>query len=298
MRCRSWPARVDGEFRRSRGDSRLRKIYALTIFLDLDGTLLDHDAAERSAAIEFFTAFQSHFRRWSAAEFADLWQAVAQKHIDIYLAGRMSFDGQRRERLRELFGRVGVAIDDATADEYFRLYLRHYEKSWRPFADVAESLERLKGYQLGIISNGDQEQQLAKLESLGVKDRFAPVVISGEFGISKPAAGIFHEACRRAHCLPHESVYVGDRLESDAIASRQAGMHGVWIDRTGSGLEVADVGLISSLVELPGYVERIEKELVNDALHRAGTSGGPRWSHGPKETDAVWKEKHDGLHLD
>jgi putative hydrolase of the HAD superfamily len=280
---------------RSRGDVRLREMYALTIFLDLDGTLLDHDAAERSAAIEFFTAFQTHFRRWSAEEFADLWQAVAQKHIDVYLAGGLSFAGQRRERLREIFGRVDVAIDDRTADEFFQVYLGHYERSWKPFPDVLETLDRLKRHPLGIISNGDREQQFGKLESLGVRDRFAPVVISGEFGISKPAAGIFHEACRRANCLPHESVYVGDRLESDAIASRRAGLHGVWIDRTGAGLGVEDVGLISSLAELPGYVERIEKNLGNGALHRAETSGR---APSPKDTDAVWKEKHDGLHRD
>ena len=270
----------------------------LTIFLDLDGTLLDHDAAERAAAIEFFTAFQAHFRRWSAAEFADLWQAVAQKHIDVYLAGRLSFAGQRRERLREIFGRVDVPISDTTADEFFGLYLRHYERSWRLFPDVLETLDRLEGYRLGIISNGEREQQRGKLESLGLRGRFDPVIISGELGICKPAAGIFHEACRRADCLPHESVYVGDRLETDAIASRRAGLHAVWIDRTGSGLGAEDVGLISSLVELPGYVERIEKTQVNGALHRAGTGDGPRYSHGPTESDAVSKEKHDGLHLD
>src|ERR1700733_6115954 len=65
VRRRPLPANGAGKFRRNRGDSKLREMYALTIFLDLDGTLLDHDAAERSAAIEFFTAFKTHFRRWS-----------------------------------------------------------------------------------------------------------------------------------------------------------------------------------------------------------------------------------------
>jgi putative hydrolase of the HAD superfamily len=77
--------------------------------------------------------------------------------------------------------------------------------------------------------------------------------------VAKPDAAIFLEACRRAGSSPRESLYVGDRLETDAIASRQAGLHGVWLDRTG-GLEsqTGDIPIITSLSELPDHVREFQ----------------------------------------
>ena len=166
-------------------------------------------------------AHQTCFPGWSTGEFADCWQTIAQKHLNEYLAGKLTFIERRRERLRELFGLVNVVISDHLADRIFDLYLHHYEASWKLFPEVLAVLDRLEGYPLGIISNGDNEQQRKKLESLGLMPRFAHVLISGELGIAKPDAAIFHEACRRANCSPHECLYVGDRLESDAIASQR-----------------------------------------------------------------------------
>jgi putative hydrolase of the HAD superfamily len=241
----------------------------LTIFLDLDGTLLDHDAAERSAATEFLRAFRAYFPRWSPDDFADRWQTVAQKHLEVYLAGGLSFSGQRRERLRELFSQVDVSLDDRAADAFFDVYLGHYERSWRLFPDVVETLDRLEGHTLGIITNGDQDQQLNKLQALGLRERFPHIVISAEVGFAKPHAAIFHEACRRANCAPHMSMYVGDRLLTDAVGSRQAGLHGIWLDRRGSGPRPNEIATITSLDELPAYVAQMKEAPANEPCRNA-----------------------------
>ncbi len=232
----------------------------MTIFLDLDGTLLDHDGAERGAAGQFLRSFRSLFPKYSRSEFADRWQAIAEKHLTEYLAGRLSFTEQRRARMRELFSSVGVSLTDSDADRVFGTYLRHYERSWRPFPDVAQCLDRLDGFPLGIISNGDRDQQFHKLKSIGVRERFAYVLTSAEAGVAKPGAEIFHEACRRAGCAPHDSIYVGDRLETDAIGARDAGLHGIWLDRSGSGRRAGEIASISSLDELPAHVEQLHRE--------------------------------------
>jgi putative hydrolase of the HAD superfamily len=232
----------------------------MTIFLDLDGTLLDHDAAERAGAILFLRAFRGFFPGYSEAEFADRWQALAERHIADYLAGRLSFAEQRRARMCELFGSVGVPLTDGDADEVFGIYLRHYERTWRPFPDAASCLDRLGGFELGIISNGDRDQQFRKLESIGLRGRFAHVLTSEEAGVAKPGSEIFHQACRRAGCAPGDSIYVGDRLETDAIGARAAGLHGIWLDRRGSGRRAGEIPWISSLDELPAHVERLRRE--------------------------------------
>jgi putative hydrolase of the HAD superfamily len=54
------------------------------------------------------------------------------------------------------------------------------------------------------------------------------------------------------HVPAHEVVYVGDDLELDAIAARDAGMTGIWLNRLGTDPTRCppDVTAISSLDEL------------------------------------------------
>jgi putative hydrolase of the HAD superfamily len=80
-----------------------------------------------ASAIHFLGSFRRFFPKYSRGEFADRWQAIADKHLTDYLAGRLSFTEQRRARLRELFGSVGVSLTDSDADLMFGTYLRHYE---------------------------------------------------------------------------------------------------------------------------------------------------------------------------
>jgi putative hydrolase of the HAD superfamily len=240
----------------------------MTIFLDLDGTLLDHDLAERAAACQFLHSFRSLFPTDSWKQFADRWQAVAERHLTDYLAGRLSFTEQRRARMRELFSTVGVTLTDSDADRVFETYVRHYEKSWRPFPDVVPCLDRLNGFRLGIISNGDRDQQFHKLESIGVRERFAYVLTSAE-------------ACRRAESAPQDSIYVGDRLETDAIGARAAGLHGIWLDRSGSGRQTDEIASISSLDELPAHVEQFRRK-------RAGVALCPNVAPGPV-SNSLWR---------
>ena len=149
--------------------------------------------------------------------------------------------------MRDIF----PGIDDAEADRRYEVFLAGYEQAWRLFPDVLPVLGMLAGRPLGIITNGDPGQQRSKLERMGIAPRFAVVVISGETGVAKPEPGIFTEACRRAGTAPGLCWYVGDRLETDAVAATAAGMHGVWINRNTVIAADARVPTIRRLQELP-----------------------------------------------
>ena len=56
-------------------------------------------------------------------------------------------------------------------------------------------------------------------------------------------------ACRIAGCAAEQSIYVGDRLHVDALASPATGMRGVWLDRR-RRQRPATVQVVSSLTEL------------------------------------------------
>lgn len=227
----------------------------MAIFFDIDGTLLDDAAAERTAALAFRDQHRSLFTSVDDA-FVQLWRASAATHGLRYERGELSFTDQRRARMISLFATAGCVLSPVEADSLFRVYLQYYEQSWSLFPDVLPCLDALAGLPLGIISNGDQAQQLAKLETVGIRSRFAAVIVSGAIGVAKPSPAIFLEACRRIGHPPRHCVHVGDGLATDALASAAAGLHGVWLQRAPDGNPRDGVIMIRSLSDMVEIVHR------------------------------------------
>ena len=219
------------------------------IFFDLDGTLLDDDAEVRAAIAGFYERFRGELPADRVA-FSAQWKELAERWFNRYLAREVGFQDQRRGRMRELF----PGIDDAEADRRYEVFLAGYEQNWRLFPDGQPALAALAGKPLGIITNGDPRQQRSKIERMGIADRFAIVVISGEIGVAKPELAIFTEACGRAGTAPGSCWYVGDRLETDAVAAVTAGMRGAWINRGPAIPADPRVPTIRTLVEMPALV--------------------------------------------
>ena len=218
------------------------------IFFDLDGTLLDHDAAERQGALAFAAAFGL-----DESGFVTLWREASERYMDRFLAGEIDFAEQRRLRLQDLLGR---ALSNDQAAEIFGVYLDAYERGWRLYPDVLPCLEGLAGTELGVITNGHRGQQLKKLEATAILANFALVVTSEDAGVAKPDPDIFAAACERAGVPPTACTYIGDHLETDARAAARAGLHGIWLDRTASGRDVAGIDVIRSLRDVHGRLAK------------------------------------------
>jgi putative hydrolase of the HAD superfamily len=217
------------------------------IFFDIDDTLMNNTAAELEAASQFFDLHRNMFQK-SRNEFVKHWRAITEINIQRYLSGELTFQGQRRERLRRLFIDK-KALSDDEADVIFDTYLGLYENSWTLFADVVDCLNDLNGHPLGIITNGDAFQQKQKLVSLGIADRFSTIVISGEVGMTKPDAKIFHLACRKAGVNPSDCWHIGDDINADVRGSNLAGMKAVWLNRSGNK-QLTGITTIESLQDL------------------------------------------------
>jgi putative hydrolase of the HAD superfamily len=225
----------------------------MPVLFDVDDTLIDHRTAERAAALHFRRRL-SDVLAYPDEEFVGLWHRAAEKHFAAFTAGECSYQEQRRRRIREFFG---AGVSDSGADELFELYLMAYRQNWRLFPDVLPCLDALAGETLGIVSNNGTEGTLTKLNHVGVVERFASVTTPENTGVSKPDARIFQAACARLGATPERCIYVGDRLEDDARAARDAGLTGVWIDRAGSGDPPDQAGgivVIRDLRDLPSIV--------------------------------------------
>jgi putative hydrolase of the HAD superfamily len=210
------------------------------VLFDLDGTLMDHDAAR-------VAALRSHLVEWlpgiETSELARLdeeWRRLEALHYEEYAAGRCSMREQRRRRVRGMHEALGRAIgSDEAADEWFAAYLEGYRAAWSAFEDVLPALASLASAfpqaKFGVITNGEGEAQRAKLAAIGLTERFPLVVASGEVGVAKPDAEIFARACELLGVRAAQAAHVGDRLDLDAQAAASAGLRGIWLDRAGAG---------------------------------------------------------------
>jgi putative hydrolase of the HAD superfamily len=216
------------------------------IFFDIDQTLINHQQAQNTAASLFLQQFSSSLPHTSE-EFCQRWQTVMERHFTTFMQGEITFVEHRRRRMREIFQEAELNFGDDEADERFAIYLQYYEDNWTLFDDVLPCLNALSDRRLGIISNGNTEQQMKKLYQTGIANRFDVVVVSEEIGVSKPRPGIFMSAHRRAGVEARRCIYVGDSLQNDALAAEAVGMKGIWLNREDLCYSQVSIPVIKSL---------------------------------------------------
>ncbi|HEU5156789.1 MAG TPA: HAD family hydrolase [Streptosporangiaceae bacterium] len=238
------------------------------VFFDLDGTLVDHRGAVLEAIGHIVRAAPNATA--PPEELVALWWTLEGRHMREYLAGQCSFAEQRRRRLRSFLPMLGERVPESPGllDAWFaERYLTVFEASWRSYPDVRPCLEALKRLprapRLAVLTNGDPEQQHAKLTRFGLLEYFEAVLTPTELGAAKPDPVAFATACRRMGTDPVRAVNVGDMLEGDAKGAALAGLTGVWLDRgidfvTGGPPPTADetVLRIELLTDLPDHLSR------------------------------------------
>ncbi len=224
---------------------------------DLDDTLFAHRLAVRQG---IGTHLSTTVPGVDAAAHLDRWDELEELHYHRYLAGELDYLGQRRARVRDFMTAFRVEFaEDHLAETWFETYLVEYVRAWTLFDDAIPCLDLLAdaGVRIGIITNGIPSFQAPKLETLELAERMEHVITSGEFGVAKPHPSIFLHACAVFGVEPHEALYVGDRLHTDAIGASAVGMSGVWLDRGGAAspddlaaARASDVRIISTLAEV------------------------------------------------
>ncbi|MCD0484908.1 HAD family hydrolase [Streptacidiphilus sp. ASG 303] len=222
------------------------------VLWDVDDTLFDHSGAERAGILRHLEAEGLP----ADGRALGLWHAVAEEVHARFTAGGLTFHEHRRERARRFLG--DPDLPDDRADAWFAGYVRRYEESWAAFPDVLPALDALGGYRHGVLSNASLARQERKLIRLGMRDRFSCLLCSDRLGTAKPDPRAFRAACDALGLPPQRVAYVGDRLDLDALGARDAGLHGVWLDRAGTGGDPPPgVHRVRTLADLPGLLRRV-----------------------------------------
>ena len=214
------------------------------MLFDLDDTLVNDKAAARQAVVA-----------WSEAlglidpNAGQRWAQISAKHYSRYQRRELTFAGQRRERVRDFLDRP---ITDLQADRLFTDYLKHYEAGWTVFGDTIATLRRARKADLAVavLTNGDESQQLRKLERLALRSRIDLVVASSSLPAGKPDPRAFRHTLDLLGADASGALMVGDSLENDVLGAQAAGLKAVLLDREGvhAGLDVPRVRSLHDLV--------------------------------------------------
>lgn len=225
------------------------------ILFDLDDTLCDYASARESRLRIAFDLDASG-------------RSTGRQSIDLdrMISDSIGMQAHGTEHFQELFRRHGRSdpAEVRAARDWFRENRFH---GLRLFPETLAVLKRVRTIttatakraprRLGIITNGPTEVQGAKVELLGIGDLVDFVLISEEFGLSKPHPEIFKAALRMSGVDNDQAIFVGDAPEFDMAGARAAGISSVWVNRGGlpwEGSIEPPEREIRSIGGLPGLV--------------------------------------------
>jgi putative hydrolase of the HAD superfamily len=229
-----------------------------TLLFDLDETLIVEEPAA-VAAFRATAALAGRHHDLDAAALAaaarvrarELWRA-APTHPYCARVGISSWEGlwgrfegdepsvaalrawsatYRRESWRRALADANVD-DDELAELLGETFGVERRRRHETFPDAVPALAAAaRSGRLGLITNGASCLQREKLDASGLGGYFDAVVVSGDLGVGKPDAAVFHRAMTLLDADPRRTTMVGDNLVNDVDGATAAGLRAVWLNR-------------------------------------------------------------------
>jgi len=195
-----------------------------TLLFDLDGTIMDFEAAQYHSFFDTFAHFsinadEAMHNRYDAFN-SSLWQQLEHGEIT-----RKQLFEQRFPRFLQSEGITGI-----DPDELQKQYFKGLSESCVMMEGAREILQSLYGkYQLCIITNGVASTQRKRLIDSGINDLFSHLIISEEIGFEKPDRRYFEavkEICNISD--PKTALVIGDSLNADIFGGASFGFDTCW----------------------------------------------------------------------
>jgi putative hydrolase of the HAD superfamily len=218
---------------------------------DADGTLWDFQSTMREALALSLQELRSLFPDEAARLDVDDLLTHRQEAEAAFRGQAMTMEGLRFAAFMRTLDAIG-ARDEGLARRLTREYVDHRFADARIFDDVVPALDILEQhFKLGLLTNDNSYP-----DRLGLDDRFDFILLAQDHGVWKPEAAFYELALEQAGVPAASILHVGDSLENDIRPARRAGMHTIWLNRTGDELPGGhqSVATIYTLDELPAFL--------------------------------------------
>ena len=195
------------------------------VLWDIDGTLLNFEAAEKNAIRD---CFASHGLGECSDEMLKRYSIINRKYWEALEKGELTKPQVLVGRFREFFETEGLPVDKAesvNAEYQIRL------GETIVFCDEGYDLvNKLKGQVKQVaVTNGTKVAQDKKLAKSNLIELLDDVFISDVLGVEKPNKGFFDIVFDRiGEYKKEEMLIVGDSLTSDIRGGNNAGILTCW----------------------------------------------------------------------
>ncbi|MBQ3911343.1 MAG: YjjG family noncanonical pyrimidine nucleotidase [Lachnospiraceae bacterium] len=225
-----------------------------TVLWDVDGTLLDFNAAERAAIRTLFAEFglgecsEEMLARYSKINIS-FWERLERNEI--------TKPEVLRGRFEQFFGEYGIDVSLAVPfNERYQMTLGDTIVFLDNSAEIVKSLMgKVRQY---VVSNGTVAAQTKKLDRSKLGGMMDGIFLSEKLGVEKPNRAFFDRVFDEiGPCDLAEVLIVGDSLTSDIRGGMNAGIRTCWYNPAGKpvpeGYRIDYV--ISDLGEITGILE-------------------------------------------
>lgn len=194
------------------------KKYQYLLF-DVDQTLLDFKACERSALQESFAYFNldqrhdvyDYYQQYNKA----LWQDFENGKIKREMIFEIRFDN--------VFKHFKIDLDGKVFERYYRSRLSANHQLMPYAIEVLQYLSQR--YDIYLVSNGLIQTQKQRIKDSTIQQYVKGVFISEEIGYKKPSLEYFDYVFKHIPSFQKdEALMIGDSLNADMIGGKQAGL--------------------------------------------------------------------------
>lgn len=224
-----------------------------TLFLDLDGVVLNFKFAEAAAAGRVLDAFGCPSDAATVALYSDINDGLWKAHE----RGEIDKAALKVERFRRLTRALGVSAD---AEQMAAAYVDALSCQGQMLEGVPSALKTLKGrYKMYAVTNGIARVQRGRIAAAGIARFFNGLFISEELGYVKPQREFFEACLAKAGVARARVLVVGDSLTADIAGANAAGLRCCWI--TDDAVVPEGYSVDYTFDSLKAFAEAVEESL-------------------------------------
>lgn len=193
------------------------------ILLDVDGTLLDFDAAEELGMQVVLRAYGFEPEQ----ELINLYHDINEEAWAAFERGEVTKERLVCDRFVNFFAKLGRKVDGGEAEKLYRGELDNLAILVDGALDACRYLK--DRYDLYIVTNGTSSTQYKRLAASGIDAYVKDIFVSEDAGSQKPQKEYFDYCFSRIpDPNPERMLLVGDSLHSDIKGGAGAGTYTCW----------------------------------------------------------------------